>query len=367
MRTIDADALAQIIAARAEVIHLIELDFSGGTLYLSTAGFDVSWNSHTWEGIGGVLSWGPVSETADDKAQGIPLQLSGVDQTVISLLLSQKIRGRGCKVYRAWVARGTNLLKWSRSLSSHSGIWVPAEGGGATDPTVTAPTTDVKDPDGGSSASKIAFPAVPPGNSSQLLQSTGLTGISGDYLASVKLRTLTGQATLHIGPLSVGVGVVGGQAITVTDSWTRFSGLGTLASATLGWILYSNTGDNGGAAVTVYAYDAQLHPGSVLQDPTGTTTAPVTGGQLVGAPLLLFNGFLNEAFSITESHDAEGNAKGVEISTRAASRTAELAQHRGIMTNVMSHQRYFSGDNFFRLTASLMGQKIYWPGPNYTP
>ncbi len=86
-------------AERGTLAHLFEINSSGGTLRLATTPNDVSWDSYTWQGIGGVMTFDVVVEQDDLSGQGTTLTLSGVDQTVIAVLLSNHLRGREAVVY----------------------------------------------------------------------------------------------------------------------------------------------------------------------------------------------------------------------------------------------------------------------------
>jgi len=69
------------------------------TTYLSTTTHDISWNSQTWQGVGGLLQFEEVAETSDMQASGIDILLSGVDQVVTTLVLGKAYRGRFVKVW----------------------------------------------------------------------------------------------------------------------------------------------------------------------------------------------------------------------------------------------------------------------------
>lgn len=88
-----------------EVIHLIKAEFDTcaypDILYWTTGSVAILWDSQTWQAIGGALSWEAISEAGDDRAGGVPITLSGVDLSIISLLLSHKFRGRGVTIWRA--------------------------------------------------------------------------------------------------------------------------------------------------------------------------------------------------------------------------------------------------------------------------
>lgn len=101
LATMTYDFLAAITAESAEFVHLLEMEFSGGTVRFCTGVQDLLWNAFTWDAVGGLLQFGGVEETTDAKAQGVDIKLSGVDQTVAALLLTNQYRGRAVKIYRA--------------------------------------------------------------------------------------------------------------------------------------------------------------------------------------------------------------------------------------------------------------------------
>jgi hypothetical protein len=102
MRSLSSDTLAAIQAAGGEErVFLLAIEFSGGWTYLSTGSRDLSWDSKTWQAVGGALAIGMVEESDDMKGAGVDLVLSGVDQSVSYDLLTQDYRGREAKLYQA--------------------------------------------------------------------------------------------------------------------------------------------------------------------------------------------------------------------------------------------------------------------------
>ena len=69
------------------------------TTYLATTSHDITWDSQTWQGVGGLLQFEEVSETSDMQANGVDILLSGVDQVVTTLVLGKAYRGRFFKVW----------------------------------------------------------------------------------------------------------------------------------------------------------------------------------------------------------------------------------------------------------------------------
>lgn len=85
-------------------------------------------------------------------------------------------------------------------------------------------------------------------------------------------------------------------------------------------------------------------------------------GTIIADPLLLFRGFMNDGFAVTESRPAEGGGT-CTISTRLGGRFAMLSRVNGVRCNVTSHRARIpaaSTDTFFANVPALMGRPVYW-------
>jgi len=101
-RTLTSGMQTAVAAERGyDIIHLIQMESSGGTLRIATSAQDISWSGQTWAAVGGHLQYGGSQETGDLKAQGVPVALSGVDGSIVSLVLNNFFRGYEVIVYRA--------------------------------------------------------------------------------------------------------------------------------------------------------------------------------------------------------------------------------------------------------------------------
>lgn len=121
MRSLSGGALAALQAAsETEEVFLISLTYSSGTVYMNTGTRDLLWNGQTWDAVGGNLEIGPVEESGDMKGQGFDIQLSGVDQSIISILLGQDYRGRDVFIGQALLdqSAGTviDVIEWADGL-----------------------------------------------------------------------------------------------------------------------------------------------------------------------------------------------------------------------------------------------------------
>ena len=100
-RTLTAATLAELSKGHVDVALFVEAEFASGTVRFWSGMGDISWNGVTWTGAGALLSVQPAAEVSDITAQGAVISLTGVDQAVISLALSDRRQG---KPVRCWVA-----------------------------------------------------------------------------------------------------------------------------------------------------------------------------------------------------------------------------------------------------------------------
>jgi len=170
------------------------------------------------------------------------------------------------------VLRGTGSNLVLRSQAWATSPWFNT---GLT--SITNNTSDVTDPLGGNTATKI----VATGSSSALGQS--ITLATTTQTASVYLRTLSGTATcdllvyLSAAPFTN----IGALSVTITSSWQRFTFTTTAPSSSASY----NFQLNNISASTIYGWGAQLEIGSTLRDYVATTTTAV-----YGTPTLSFSG-----------------------------------------------------------------------------
>lgn len=80
---------------------LIEAEFSGGTLRLTTHNRDVVWNSNTYVGAGQMLSMTAVRETTEITAAGLDLTLSGIPSSLTDQIMDEIEYGTRVNIYMA--------------------------------------------------------------------------------------------------------------------------------------------------------------------------------------------------------------------------------------------------------------------------
>jgi hypothetical protein len=97
---------------------LLELDFSGGTSYLTTAPLDVDTGAHIY--VSKQIAVSSVSESEDASAERVTISVPVVDSSILALVLgaATTYRGRAARLYlqlfdAEFVPTGSPVLRWS--------------------------------------------------------------------------------------------------------------------------------------------------------------------------------------------------------------------------------------------------------------
>lgn len=107
-RTLESGVVTAISAQVGNLFHFMQFDFWNSSTsaddiqYLTTAPHNMTWDSKTWTGIGGVLGFSAIQESVDLAGSGVDIIVSGVDQTIINKILGRKYIGR---MVRIWMAK----------------------------------------------------------------------------------------------------------------------------------------------------------------------------------------------------------------------------------------------------------------------
>jgi hypothetical protein len=118
MRTAASGYLAALSQGNGfGVILLVEMDLDS-TVYLCSAGFDVVWGGHTYQGAGDVGSIDPVSDSAGER-EALRLTLASVPLDYLSLAMGGGYRNKRIRIYEAIYTDAGVVdapLVWSGSL-----------------------------------------------------------------------------------------------------------------------------------------------------------------------------------------------------------------------------------------------------------
>jgi hypothetical protein len=106
-RDLTASVITQLQAASVEVGILFEGEFASGWVRLWSGIGTLSWDSKTWTGTGNLLGISGIDETAEVRASGMTVSLSGVPSDLLSAALGDARSGRIGRVYLAFFSGGS--------------------------------------------------------------------------------------------------------------------------------------------------------------------------------------------------------------------------------------------------------------------
>src|SRR3990167_4009783 len=98
-RTLSAAMVTEVTAAQLKPIFLVDLVFDTDPLYAWSGYGTLSWNGNDYVSAGELLQISAIEETAEIKAAGIQLVLSGVPSSLLSVALGEDYQGRTARLY----------------------------------------------------------------------------------------------------------------------------------------------------------------------------------------------------------------------------------------------------------------------------
>ncbi len=90
---------AAVGAQKVQPFNMVHMAFDSGDIRLWTGRGEISWNGYTWTGASGLLGISTIEETAEVKAAGIRLSLSGVPADLLAIALAEDYQGRTATIY----------------------------------------------------------------------------------------------------------------------------------------------------------------------------------------------------------------------------------------------------------------------------
>lgn len=112
-RGASATILTEMAKAQNAPFHLVEIRLDtadGGTVYMCDASRAVVFGGNTYLAMGHFLSYTGVAESAESKISTASLALSGIDQTMVSMVLSKQYLDRQLVIYKGFLNTSTDVL-----------------------------------------------------------------------------------------------------------------------------------------------------------------------------------------------------------------------------------------------------------------
>ena len=98
-RPLTSGLMAAIQANVVRPALFVEGHFVSGIVYMWTGIGNITWNGHTWIGVGSLGGITPIEEGGNVEAKGITLSLSGIDQSLLADALQELQQGLPVLVY----------------------------------------------------------------------------------------------------------------------------------------------------------------------------------------------------------------------------------------------------------------------------
>ena len=96
--------LTELAEAQNQPVHLVELMFDAAPIYVTDAWSTINWSGKTYIALGHFIGFSDIEESSEIQVASLTAQLSGVDQSLISAVLSQAYIDRTMRIYKAFLA-----------------------------------------------------------------------------------------------------------------------------------------------------------------------------------------------------------------------------------------------------------------------
>jgi hypothetical protein len=108
-RSLTAGMITELTAAQLRPFVLVHLDFDTDPIFLWDGYGTLAWNGNDYLGTGNLLAISPSEETAEIRAAGLQMSLSGIPSAMLSIALQEDYQGRACYV-RLGALDGTGAI-----------------------------------------------------------------------------------------------------------------------------------------------------------------------------------------------------------------------------------------------------------------
>jgi hypothetical protein len=99
--------IAEIEKSKNQPFHLVEVEFSTTTYYLTDAWRDIIWDNgtgaHTYTALGHFLGFSDIEESSTVQVANLTAQLSGIDQTLLYSVLAEYYIDRPLRIYKGFL------------------------------------------------------------------------------------------------------------------------------------------------------------------------------------------------------------------------------------------------------------------------
>jgi len=115
---IDANIINRLGAEHQLLFFAVKAQFDSDTIRVWTGIDDITINSETYTGAGDLLNVGDIEDTLEMKSTNCSFSLSGMNETVLNLALSEDIQNRKIFLYMGYLSGGSNVSSGEITLFS---------------------------------------------------------------------------------------------------------------------------------------------------------------------------------------------------------------------------------------------------------
>lgn len=106
----DSD-LKSLIEENGQIMFFaVKAEFDTETIYVWTGNEDISIDGNTYIGAGSLLSVSDVRDSLEMKSEGLTITISGMDETVLNLALTENYQNRFLTVFLGTLSGGTEIV-----------------------------------------------------------------------------------------------------------------------------------------------------------------------------------------------------------------------------------------------------------------
>lgn len=95
--------LTELGKSRNQPFHLADIVFDSAPVYVTDAWTNIVWGGHTYTALGHFLSFSDIEESSELRVANLTAQLSGVDQSLVSAVLTQLYIDRPLRIYKGFL------------------------------------------------------------------------------------------------------------------------------------------------------------------------------------------------------------------------------------------------------------------------
>jgi hypothetical protein len=186
-------------------------------------------------------------------------------------------------------------------------------------------------------------------------------------LVGTAVAALADFETADLIELQFGSGTLRWTTASVDIAWGGFTWTAVGGALVVGDPQESSDDNAAGVSLNFSATDGTVMSALLGQTYLGRTariyraSIQQSNGAIDAA--LIFEGYMNDAFTIRDERDPVTGAGSVEVETRLTARTGDLARQNGFRCNLASHQAVYADDLFFQFVPELTNKTIRWGQP----